>query len=207
MIINPDKKSINLCVEALRKGNVIGFPTDTVYGIGADAFNKNAIKKIYDLKNRPYSKPLIIFISNIKDLEKIALNINKKTRLLINKFWPGALTLILRKRRNIDILNKNMDSIAVRIPDNKTILKLIKESKCFLATTSANKSGQESPKTAFEVYKYFKETVPYILDGGNCKTGIASTIIDVRDKKRITILREGSISKKDIKNIIGDICL
>jgi len=197
-ILNKNSKNYELAGRELKNGKIIVFPTDTVYGIGANYKDKEAIDKIYKYKNRDKNKPLILLISKKEYLSKIAIFDEKKLEKLTNKFWPGALTLVLKK--NMDEckeLNPDFQSIGVRIPKNKVALEIIENAGGIIATTSANISDKETPTNYNELDQEFIEKVDYVIKEENTHIGIASTIIDMTGDN-IKILREGIIKKGDI---------
>ncbi|KAF0133161.1 MAG: tRNA threonylcarbamoyladenosine biosynthesis protein [Candidatus Saganbacteria bacterium] len=179
--IKANKKAIKIACEIIKSGGIIIFPTETVYGIGASALNKSAIKKIYKIKGRSFDKPLQVLISDKKQIAEFAKEISTSAQELIKKYWPGSLTLVLKKR------GSRNNTVGLRMPDHKFILKLIKETGP-LAATSANISGKPAPINAKEV----NITADLLIDGGKCKQGLASTVIDATAEKLI-VLRNGSI--------------
>ena len=184
-----DSKIINKAAELIKSGELVAFPTETVYGLGANAFNNEACKKIYEVKKRPDNKPLSLLVSDVAMIENIS-EVPELARILIDTFMPGPLTLILPSK------DKN-HSVGVRMPDNEITLALIRAAGCPIAAPSANISDQPPPTTAQEVFKYFNGKIPLILDGGECKFGLSSTIVDLSDGKP-KILRKGAISDDDI---------
>jgi L-threonylcarbamoyladenylate synthase len=182
-------------IAALSNGEVIVYPTDTLYGLGADIFNEPAVKKIFDIKNRPLDDPLSVAVSNYEDLEKIAF-LDDKTRSLIDAFLPGSLTLILKKKKVVsDIVTGGLDKVAIRIPDNKIALKLLSEFGP-LTATSANVHGKETPSVISDINMQFKDKVAVYLDDGRI-AGKPSTIIEIVGEE-LKILREGAIPKEKI---------
>lgn len=181
---------ISEAAETIKNGDLVAFPTETVYGLGADGFNEEARQKIYKVKGRPSNKPLSLLVSSRKMIEEIAI-ITPLAEKLIDRFMPGALTLILNKR------DKNNSTVGVRMPDNEIALKLIEMSNCPIAAPSANPSGELPPTNAQEVLKNFDGKIPIILDGGICKFGTSSTIVDLTSDG-IKILRDGAISREEI---------
>lgn len=195
---NPDKKIIQQAAGIIKKGGIIIFPTETVYGLGADAFNSEAVKKIFSIKKRSLKKPLPVLIADIKDLKRLVKNISLSAEILLKKFWPGPLTLVLKKKKSApDEITAGGSTIAVRMPSNKIALALIKASRTVLVGTSANISGQASAKTVKEISEELRMKVDLILDAGACKIGLVSTIVDLSGRN-LRILREGSIKKKEI---------
>lgn len=187
------QKELDECINIIKKGGIIIFPTDTVYGIGCSAFCEDSIKKIFKIKNRNYNKPINVLCSSIEDVKKLALKLNTKQEKIINKYMPGACTLIVKKKTEISkILTANLDTVGVRIPNNNIALELITKSGVPMATTSANISGQNDSIQIKEILTEFKDKVDVIIDGGKAKIGIPSTIVEIANNK-INILRQGSL--------------
>ena len=188
-----DSGIINKAAELIKSGELVAFPTETVYGLGVDGFNEAACKKIYDVKGRPDNKPLSLLVSGRAMIEELA-EISPIAEKLIETFMPGPLTLILNQHINSAFRITHSElTIGVRMPDNEITLALIKVANCPIAAPSANISGQAPPTTAQEVFKYFNGKIPLILDGGECTVGISSTVVDLTHDKPV-ILREGSIT-------------
>lgn len=186
----------------LRAGGVVAFPTETVYGLGADATNSDAVLKIYETKGRPRFNPLIVHVADLAmahtlvDLPPLAET--------LSRFWPGPLTLVLPKRRDAglsDIVTAGLDSVGVRIPDHPLALALIRATGRPLAAPSANPSGKLSPTTAEQVRRAFGGRVP-VLDGGPCRSGVESTILAV-DGNTVTQLRAGALAREEIERLLG----
>jgi L-threonylcarbamoyladenylate synthase len=202
-------KNINLLeVEnLLKEGKLIVYPTDTVYGVGGVISSEETIKNIYRAKERSFKSPLIVLVSDINRIEDIAY-IPEKNRELVNslieKFWPGGLTIILKKREWVpDIMTADGDTVGVRMPALDIALEIIKAAGGVLPTTSANISGEKTPRAYDELSEVFKERVDILVDGGKSPLGTESTIIDMSDKPKI--LRVGAISIDDIEKVIGKI--
>ena len=202
-----NNKSINEAVELLQKGKLIGFPTETVYGLGADATNQKAILKIYKNKQRPKSNPLIVHTETIEQACSIGV-FNSKIEEIAKDIWPGPLTVIVKKREN-SIIRKELcagnDTIAIRVSSNKTILAIIKKLGNPIAAPSANKSGMLSPTSAAHVEKQFKNNtdIPLILDGGKTKIGVESTVIGMKNNN-IIIYRHGGITKERLEKKVNE---
>lgn len=195
------EKEVLLAAEIIRKGGIVAFPTETVYGLGADAFNPVAVEKIFELKERPTFDPLIVHLFSIDQLKLVSTDDDERIYKLADKFWPGPLTIILNKKNEIpDIVTSGLKTVGVRIPNNSLALELIKFSETPIAAPSANKFGRTSPTKAEHVKKYFSK-VDFILDGGNTTVGIESTIIKLNEKG-FDILRHGIITKEEIEKII-----
>jgi len=195
--------NLQKAIEAIHQKECIVFPTETVYGLGADATCKEAVLKIFELKNRPSSNPIITHVSDIESIFSIAKTLNKLEYQLFEHFSPGPLSLILPKKSNIPLeVTGGLDSIAVRIPNHPVALAFLKEVNTPICAPSANLSGQPSP-TTFEMAKYYMGTkVPIILDGGQLDIGIESTVIKV-EQNNIYILRAGFITAEMIKELTG----
>jgi L-threonylcarbamoyladenylate synthase len=195
------KIEIRTYAEILSAGGVIAFPTETVYGLGAGAWNPSAISRVFELKGRPSDNPLIVHISNYGMLLDFAAEILPESRLLMQKFWPGPLTLVFeRKEKVLDSISAGLNSVALRIPDHAHALKLIDLAGPLVAP-SANLSGSPSPTKPEHVRSDFGSTFP-VLNGGECTVGIESTVIDVR-KLPFRILRPGRITSKMIHEVTG----
>lgn len=202
---SPEPEKIHLASKAIICGKLVAFPTETVYGLGANAFDHKAISQIFKVKGRPQDNPLIVHISDISQVEQLAKNFPKDAQKLTKEFWPGPLTIVLKKRKIVpEIVTAGLDSVAIRMPENKIALELIRQSKVPIVAPSANISGKPSPTRASHVIDDIFGKVDYIIDGGNCKIGIESTVIDFTSKVP-TILRPGYITKEDIKKVIGKV--
>lgn len=198
-----DKKSIDRAIELLKQGEVIAFPTDTVYGVGANGLNERAIEKLFEAKNRPRDKAIPFLLASEKDLAQVAREIPKDVELLARKFWPGALTLIVPAHCRVPkILIADGDSVAVRVPNHPIARALIQELGAPLAATSANISSQPDPQTASQVAAYMNERIPLILDGGATPGNIPSTVLDLTTEPP-TIRRVGAIASAEIELVLG----
>lgn len=201
MNLSINYEEVFFAAEIIRKGGVVAFPTETVYGLGADAFNPVAVEKIFELKERPTFDPLIVHLHSIEQLNLVSIDTDERIYKLAEKFWPGPLTIILKKRKEIpDIVTSGLKTVGVRIPDNPYALELIKLSDTPIAAPSANKFGRTSPTKAEHVKKYFP-AVDYILDGGRTSVGIESTIISLNENG-FDILRYGVITKEEIEKVV-----
>ncbi len=202
---NPQEDRIKKASEIILKGGLVAFPTETVYGLGANAFDEKAIAKIFTAKGRPQDNPLIVHISNKKDIYKLSSNVNEKCLNLIEKFWPGPLTIILKKS---DLISKKvtagLDSVAIRMPTNKIALELIKKSTVPIAAPSANKSSKPSPTRATHVLDDLNNKIDAVIDAGEVDIGIESSVLDLSGKTP-QLLRPGKITKKQIEKVIGKV--
>lgn len=204
-ILRATKTNINKAVEVIKNGGLVAFPTETVYGLGADGLNPIAVAKIFEAKNRPTFNPLILHISSPEYLDKIAQINNDKVNLLIEKFWPGPLTLVMPKKDIVPkIVTAGNDTVAVRMPNNKVALELIDRCEVPIAAPSANVFGRLSPTTASHVSEQLGEKVNIILDGGKTTIGLESTIIKVNDEGFV-LLRHGGIPIEEIQKVVGKI--
>ncbi|MEM4589670.1 MAG: L-threonylcarbamoyladenylate synthase [Candidatus Micrarchaeia archaeon] len=193
------KRIIEEVSSLLNSGEVIVFPTETVYGLGANAFDSSAVSKIFKIKNRPKDNPLIVHISSVEMLKFLVEEISEDANRLINKFWPGPLTLILKKNNLVpEITTAGLDTIAIRMPNHSVALDIIKTSGFPIAAPSANLSGKPSATNAKDAFSDLQGKVPLIIDGGQCKIGIESTVINMVSEP-YTILREGYITKEQIE--------
>lgn len=189
-------------IRVLKSGGVVAFPTDTVYGLGANAFNKQAIDRIYQIKGRPRHIPFPLLLADISQVAEVAEPVPEIAWLLMKCFLPGGLTLVLSKSANLpDFLNPERDTVAVRVPNHIVTLALIQGLGAPLIGTSANMSGQPSPVTAQEVETQLGARVDLIIDGGRCPGGIESTVIDVTGNTP-KILRQGLIPSEEIEKVL-----
>lgn len=204
--VDPDNIDYNIIKEAseiINRGGVVVFPTETVYGIGADALNDKAVDKIFKAKGRPQDNPLIVHIANYEELYYLVSDIPENARLLADKFWPGPLTMILNKKDILsDKITAGLKTAAIRLPVNKIALALIKESKKPIAAPSANTSGKPSPTEARHVIEDLMGKVDMIIDGGSTDIGLESTVIDMTCEVPM-ILRPGGVTKEDIISVLG----
>ena len=199
------KKNIYMAVSLIRRGELVAFPTETVYGLGADATNETAVAKIFAAKGRPHFDPLIIHVSSFSMLEGILKEIPDKARILAESFWPGPLTLVLPKREEIpDIVTAGLPTVAVRIPQNKIALNLIKEAGVPIAAPSANIFGHPSPTCAGHVIQDLGGKIALILDGGPTRVGVESTVVDLTHSPPV-ILRPGGVGRESLEDILGGV--
>nr|WP_234977905.1 L-threonylcarbamoyladenylate synthase [Cetobacterium ceti] len=197
---------LQLIKDKLNSGEIIIYPTDTVYGVGATIESLEGIEKIYKAKERNFSSPLIALVSDIKHIDKIAM-VREENRDLLKKlgekFWPGGLTIILEKKDIVPgIMVSNGKTVGVRMPNLDISLEIIEAVGGIMPTTSANISGEKTPRSYEELSEKFKERVEILVDGGKSPLGLESTIIDI-STSQIKILREGAIKKEEIEKVIG----
>ena len=193
-----DSQVIPLALQILRRGGLVAFPTDTVYGVGSLAFDQAAIELIYVAKDRPLEKAIPILIGDVGDLEKVAVDIPPLARRLAARFWPGPLTIILPKRPDLPPAISATSTVGVRVPDHAVARALLRAAGP-MAVTSANLSGRESPRTAGEALAQLGGRIPLVVDGGGTPGGIASTVVDVLGAEPV-ILRAGPITLEQIKS-------
>jgi L-threonylcarbamoyladenylate synthase len=200
-----DNETIQQAAVIIRRGGIVAFPTETVYGLGADAFHPLAVARVFEVKRRPYFDPLIVHVANPRDMKKLAKEIPTNAKRLTEKFWPGPLTVVLLKEEKIpDIVTAGLATVAIRMPNHPMALSLIKESKCPIAAPSANPFGYLSPTTAEHVREQLGDQVDLILDGGPCPVGVESTIISFLGESP-RLLRAGGVSLEEIESIIGKV--
>ncbi len=190
-------------VALLKGGELVAFPTETVYGLGADAANPAAVAKIFAAKGRPANHPLIVHLPSIEHMARWAIDVPDEAERLAAAFWPGPLTLILKRQANVpDAVTGGQDTVGLRVPNHPLALELLAAFEGGVAAPSANRFGRISPTTAAHVREELGERVPLILDGGPCPVGIESTILDL-SRGRAVLLRPGAIGAADIARVIG----
>lgn len=187
----------------IQNGEIVAFPTDTVYGLGADATNEDAVKKIFTAKSRPNDRALTVLLANKMDLKKYTKNIPKEAFLLIEKYWPGPLTIIL-KSKNIfaKSVNLGLETVGIRMPNHPLALEFIEACGVPLAAPSANLTGRPSPTSAEHVLMDLNKKISAVIDGGETEYGIESTVVDLSDIKNPIILRPGGITQTQIESVI-----
>ncbi|MEG1410891.1 MAG: L-threonylcarbamoyladenylate synthase [Terrisporobacter sp.] len=200
-----DKDEISKHAKMLSEGKTVIFPTETVYGLGANALDENAVKKIYEAKGRPSDNPLIVHIYDKDELNSLVTNINDKAEKLMNEFWPGPLTIIFNKKSIVpNRTSGGLDTVAIRMPSNSIAREVIRQSGVPIAAPSANISGRPSPTKGEHVCEEMNGRVSGIIVGGDCDFGLESTVIDMTCEKPM-ILRPGSITKEQMESIIGEV--
>lgn len=194
-VLSAEDKNIDCAYELLKKGEIVAIPTETVYGLAANGLNVSAVRKIFNAKGRPQDNPLILHISSLEMLKDIALYIPPISLQLADNFWPGPLTMIFPKKEAIPSETcGGLDTVAVRMPNNSFTLSLIEKCGFPLAAPSANTSGLPSPTSAKHVYDDMKGKIPLIIDGGECRFGVESTVITFENEERVRILRPGGVT-------------
>jgi L-threonylcarbamoyladenylate synthase len=204
IVITPDNvdEAMNRAAEVLRRGGLVAFPTDTVYGVGAMVFREEAVERLFAAKIRDRSKAIPILLAQMRDMTRVAQRVPPAAWQLAGAFWPGALSMVLPKSSFVpDIVTAGGPTVAVRVPDHPLAIRLIERAKSPLATTSANLSGQPSPITADEVEASLGDTIDLLLDGGPCPGRLASTVVDLTVSPP-RILRPGPISWEDMESLL-----
>ncbi len=200
-----NKTDLNYAAELLQRGEVVAFPTETVYGLGANALDENAVNKIFQAKGRPSDNPLIVHISSLEMLDNLVAEIPEKAEILMKKYWPGPMTLIFQKKKTVpDLVTARLNTVAIRMPSHPIALALIKMAGVPIAAPSANRSGKTSPTKAEHVYEDMKGIIPLIIDGGQCTGGLESTVIDL-NKNPPLILRPGILTLETLRQNIPTI--
>ncbi|MEM2159767.1 MAG: L-threonylcarbamoyladenylate synthase [Candidatus Nitrosotenuis sp.] len=204
---SPNLSQIRKAAKIIQEGKLVAFPTETVYGLGANALDSRAVKKIFEAKGRPPDNPLIVHISDVADLGILADDIPNAAFVLIDKFWPGPLTLVLKKSSIVPkITTGGLNTVAIRMPKNKIAQSLISKAGIPIAAPSANVAGSPSPTIAKHVIEDLRGKIDMIIDGGPTKIGIESTVIDL-SKKTPMLLRPGGITLEQLQKILGKITI
>jgi L-threonylcarbamoyladenylate synthase len=192
---------IDRAVEILKSGGIVVFPTDTVYGLGGDAFNSEAVERVYEVKQRPRSLPLPLLLADTVQVAAVVDSVPEIARFLMKHFWPGGLTLVLPKAASLpDIITAGSEKVAIRIPNHVVPLTIIRRLRAPIIGTSANISDKPSPVTADEVEQQIGDGVDLIIDMGRCPGGLESTVVDVTGETPV-ILRHGIIQGDEIKKL------
>ena len=203
--LRPRAEKINTAAGVIRRGDLVAFPTETVYGLGANALDRKAVRKIFLAKGRPSDNPMLVHISEKKDLQKLAKEVPPQATKLVGRFWPGPLTIVLKKSRIVPcVVTAGLKTVAIRMPANKIALELIRKSGVPIAAPSANRSGKPSPTSAEHVLQDMDGRISLILDGGKTKIGIESTVVDLSGKTPI-LLRPGKITAEQLRSVLGRI--
>jgi len=200
---NPELDVIKHAAEVIGAGGLVVFPTETVYGLGADAFNPKAVERVFKAKGRSFNNPLTVCISDAADLNFLVEEIPESAKNIIDKFWPGPLTLVFKKSDIVSLkITCGRSTVGIRFPDNKIVFSLMTLIKIPLILTSANISGSPSPIEAQQALDYLGESVDLILDGGKTALGVESTVLDLTVSPP-AIIREGAIAVKEIEKVLG----
>ncbi len=206
-MLSSDESSLNEAVKLLKSGEVVGIPTETVYGLGANALNEAAVRKIFAAKGRPADNPLIVHISDFEQIRPLVKEIPELAYKCADEFWPGPLTMIMQKSDIIpDVTSGGLDSVGIRMPSHKTARAIIDKCGFPIAAPSANLSGSPSPTTAGHVFNDMNGRIPAIVDGGYSAVGVESTVISFENDS-IRILRPGFVSAEDLKGITKNVII
>ena len=198
------KDEFDMAKETIEKNGIIAFPIESIYALGTSVYNEDGIMKLFDIKNRPHSKPITVLVSDISMIKKVSHAISDDERKVIDAFFPGPLTLVLDKKDTIpDIISEGNNTIGVRMPDSKIALKLLRNLKVPIATTSANISGFESERTIEGVQRDFGNMVDCYIDAGEFDEEKHSTVVRIEDGE-VFIIREGVIPKEEIEKVIKE---
>lgn len=203
----PDQNILQQAGDIIKQGGLVAFPTETVYGLGADGLQEQASRKIYEAKGRPSDNPLILHIAKLESIKELSVDIPESAYALAKAYWPGPLTMILKKSSKVPYgTTGGLDTVAIRMPKDEIALGLIEASGCYIAAPSANTSGRPSPTMAKHVFEDLNGKLELILDGGQVGIGIESTIVDLTSKTPM-ILRPGFITKEMLEQVIGPVSI
>ncbi|MCD6446164.1 threonylcarbamoyl-AMP synthase [Candidatus Bathyarchaeota archaeon] len=202
---NPEPEKIRVAAEIIKKGGLVAFPTETVYGLGADALNSKAVLKLFKAKNRPLDNPPIVHVGYIKDVYSLVRDVPKKAEKLMKNFWPGPLTLIFKRSEVVpEVTTAGLDTVAIRMPNHKVALALLRESKKPIAAPSANLAGKPSPTTAEHVLADLDGRIDAVLDGGQTNIGVESTVLDLTvDPPQV--LRPGGTPYEVLREVLMEV--
>jgi L-threonylcarbamoyladenylate synthase len=203
----PDLTKIQSAAEIIQKGGLVAFPTETVYGVGADALNPTAVLALFEAKKRPLDNPPIVHVADPKEVYRLVEDVPAKAQILMEKFWPGPLTIIFKCSKLVPkVTVANLDTIAIRMPKHKVALELIRLSRCSIAAPSANLAGKPSPTTAQHVYEDLNGRIDAIIDAGATNIGVESTVVDLSVDPPM-LLRPGGTPFEALKNVLCDMKL
>ncbi len=204
-VLKASEEAIKKAADIIKSGGVVGVPTETVYGLGANALDSDAVGKIFEAKGRPKDNPMIVHVSCMEEIKPLVKEIPESAKLLAKKFWPGPLTIIMKKTDLVpSVTSGNLDTVAIRMPSHKVMREIIKKSGCPIAAPSANLSGSPSPTNAKYVFDDMNGKIPLIIDGGESNVGLESTVITLAgDKPRL--LRPGGVTAEELREVLGEI--
>ncbi len=207
-LLSANAADLSLAAQLIQSGQVVGMPTETVYGLAADATNPDAVARIFEAKGRPSDNPLIVHIADVSDLDAVAAEVPPLAMTLADAFWPGPLTMIFKKRDEIPLITTGgLDTVGVRMPNHDTARALIRASLKPLAAPSANRSGYPSPTTAQHVLHDMQGRIPAILDGGECACGLESTVICFDEDETVRILRPGFVTAEMLRAVAPSVVI
>lgn len=202
LLLNDTTEDIEKAAKIIAAGGLVAFPTETVYGLGANALNPSAVDKVYAAKGRPSDNPMIVHIAEISDLERLAEDITKDMLILAEKFWPGPMTMVVKRKAVVpDNTTGGLDTVGIRMPNNDTALEFIKLAGCPIAAPSANLSGKPSPTTADHVIEDLNGNIDAVIKSDDCRVGIESTVIDMTGATPM-ILRPGILTQEDFSEAL-----
>ncbi len=205
-VLQPLPGNLRLAAERLAQGGLVAFPTETVYGLGGHAFRPDALARIFEVKRRPFFDPLIIHVGDPSGAEPLCARIGSRARLLMERFWPGPLTLVLPRSDAVpDLATSGLPTVAVRMPDHPVALGLLRAAGFPVAAPSANPFGRLSPTEAGHVAAHFESGIELVLDGGPCAVGVESTILSLAEEETPVILRAGGLPREELEAVIGPV--
>jgi L-threonylcarbamoyladenylate synthase len=205
--LRPERSVIQAAAKVIRMGGVVAFPTETVYGLGANALDPEAVKKVYEVKRRPADNPTIVHVADKMEARRLAAEIPEKGYELMERFWPGPLTLVLKKSEIVpSITVAGLDTVAVRMPNHRVALMLIEEAGVPVAAPSANLAGKPSPTLAEHVIRDLDGRIDMVLDGGPTEIGVESTVLDLTTPQP-TVLRPGGVTLEELRRVLGEVQL
>jgi len=204
---NPELEKIQKAAEIIQAGGLVAFPTETVYGLGADALNGDAVMRLFEAKKRPLDNPPIVHVADVSEVYPLVTEVSRKAKLLMEQLWPGPLTLVFKRSNNVPKATvAGLDTIAIRMPNHKVAQELIKKSHRPIAAPSANLSGKPSPTTAKHVYEDLNGRIDAIIDGGAANIGVESTVVDLSSDPPV-LLRPGGTPFEVLKKLVADLQL
>lgn len=204
-LANPDEQAIEAAADAIHRGELVVFPTETVYGLAADALNENGIRRVFEAKGREEAHSLPVQVAGVGELCKVASSVPEGARRLAHKYWPGPLTLVLPKSEHVsDLVTGGKGTVGVRVPDHPVALALLRKLGSPIVATSANLTQHRPATTADEAIAELGESVAVVLDSGESAIGVSSTVVDV-SVMPARILRVGSISEEEIRDVLGEV--
>lgn len=206
-VLKASEEAIEEAAVIIKNGGVVGLPTETVYGLGANAFDSSAVEKIFEAKGRPKDNPMIVHVSKLDEVYPLVREFPEEAKRLARKYWPGPLTIIMPKSDKVPSRTSgNLDTVAVRMPSHPVMRKVIEKAGCPVAAPSANLSGSPSPTNAKYVFDDMNGRVPLIIDGGECEVGLESTVITLASGKP-RLLRPGGITPRQLEEVLGEIVI
>ncbi|GAW93820.1 L-threonylcarbamoyladenylate synthase [Calderihabitans maritimus] len=205
--VEPEPDKIEWAARVLREGGLVAFPTETVYGLGANALNREAVRKIFQAKGRPADNPLIVHVGSLVEVDNLVTYVPEKARRLMQLFWPGPLTLVLPRRDQVPLeVTAGLETVAIRMPDHPVALALLRTARVPVAAPSANRSGRPSPTTGQHVLADLQGKVDVVLDGGAARVGVESTVLDLTTEVPV-ILRPGGATVEQLREVLGEVAL